>query len=196
MRFLQRNFTIIKNSDCPTVLIQVKAVRPLWTINKRKSKMAYSKDLAIILVIILSNELGKMGKTKASCILNGSFAPHIQQPTVDIMKTVFYFLSTDGSNDTGLEKRNPLIVPLFDMQGWYAIAVYVLNHGQTSGTAATTFQRIDYVMTKFQFPCGVTVLVFHLMLQMKNWVFTKLLRPELFLKMRTLVFWHAMSYHT
>ena len=79
--------------------------------------MAYSKDLAIILMIILSNELGKMGKTKASCILNGSFAPRIQQPSVDIMKTVFYFLSTDGSNDTGLEKRNPLIVPLLDTQG-------------------------------------------------------------------------------
>ena len=78
--------------------------------------MAYSKDLAIILIIILSNELGKMSKTKASGILNESFAPHFLQQTVDIMKTV-YFLSADGSNDTGVEKRNPLIVRLFDTQG-------------------------------------------------------------------------------
>ena len=79
--------------------------------------MAYSKDLAIILIIILSNELGKMSKTKASGILNESFAPHFLQQTVDIMKTVFYFLSADGSNDTGVEKRNPLTVRLFDTQG-------------------------------------------------------------------------------
>ena len=40
----------------------------------------------------------KMGKTTASCILNGSLAPHVLRQTVDIMKTDFYSLSTDGSN--------------------------------------------------------------------------------------------------
>ena len=34
-----------------------KAVRPFWTINKQKRKMAYSKDLVIILIIILSNKI-------------------------------------------------------------------------------------------------------------------------------------------
>ena len=34
-----------------------KIVRPFWTINKQKSKMAYSKDSAIMLVIMLSNKL-------------------------------------------------------------------------------------------------------------------------------------------
>ena len=39
-----------------------------------------------------------MGKATASCILNGSLAPHVLRQTVDIMKTDFYSLSTDGSN--------------------------------------------------------------------------------------------------
>ena len=34
-----------------------KIVRPVWTINKQESKMAYSKDLVIIFIIMLSNKL-------------------------------------------------------------------------------------------------------------------------------------------
>ena len=55
-----------------------------------------------------------MGKTKASCILNESLTPHFLQETVQIMKNDFYSLSTDSSNDTGLEKMNPLAVRLYD----------------------------------------------------------------------------------
>ena len=57
----------------------------------------------------------KMGKTKASCILNESLAPYFRQQTVVIMKTDFCSLSTDDSNDSGLEKMNPLTVRLFDI---------------------------------------------------------------------------------
>ena len=49
----------------------------------------------------------KIGKTKASCILNESLTPHFLQETTQIMKNDFYSLSTDGSNDTGLEKNEP-----------------------------------------------------------------------------------------
>ena len=56
----------------------------------------------------------KIGKTKASCILNESLAPHFLQETVQIIKNDFYSSSTDGSNDTELEKINPLTVPLYD----------------------------------------------------------------------------------
>ena len=53
-----------------------------------------------------------MGKTKASCILNGSLAPHLLQETFQIMTNDFYLLSIDGSNDTRFEKMNPLTVRL------------------------------------------------------------------------------------
>ena len=55
-----------------------------------------------------------MGKTKASCILNESLAPHFLQETVQIMKSYFYSLSTDGPNDIGLGKIIPLRVRLYD----------------------------------------------------------------------------------
>ena len=61
----------------------------------------------------IANEY-KMRKTKARCILNESVAPHFLQETVQIMQNDFYSLSTDGSNDTGLEKMNPLTVLLYD----------------------------------------------------------------------------------
>ena len=69
------------------------------------------KSNAILPSIFPDSEIAKeykMGKTKASCILNESLASHFLQQMVDIMKTDFYSLSTDGSNDTGLEKMNPL----------------------------------------------------------------------------------------
>lgn len=40
-------------------------------------------------------------RTKTTCIINGSLAPH-------------YRIAVDGSNDTGLEKMNPMTVRHFD----------------------------------------------------------------------------------
>ena len=96
-----------------------------------------------------------MGKTEASCILNESFAPHFLQETVQIMKNDFYSLSTDGSNDTGLEKMNPLTVRLYDSSKSRVITRFLdmcYTSGQNSGTAATIFQKIDDVMIKPQLP--------------------------------------------
>ena len=97
----------------------------------------------------------KMGKTKASCILNGSLAPHFLQETVQIMKNDFYSSSTDGSNDTGLEKMNSLTVRLYDSSKSRVDTGFLdmwCTSGQNLGTAATVFQKIDDVMIKFQLP--------------------------------------------
>ena len=56
-----------------------------------------------------------MAKTKTTCILNKSFAPYFLQETVGVMKNEYYSLSTDESNDSDLEKMNPLSVRLFDV---------------------------------------------------------------------------------
>ena len=95
----------------------------------------------------------KMGKTKASCMLNESLAPHFFQETFQIMKNDFYLLSTDGSNDTGLEKINPSIVSLPDSSKSRVDTCFLdmrYTSGQNSGTAATIFQKIDDVMIKLQ----------------------------------------------
>ena len=84
----------------------------------------------------------KMGKTKASCILNESLAPHSLQETVQIMKNDFYLLSTNGSNHTGLGKMNSLIVLLYHTSK-IRVDARVLDmcctSGQNSGTAVAIF---------------------------------------------------------
>ena len=62
-------------------------------------------------------------------------------------------LLTDGSNDTGLEKMNPLIVPLSDSSKSRVDTRFLdmcYTSGQNSGTAATICQKIDDVMIKLQ----------------------------------------------
>ena len=94
----------------------------------------------------------KMGKTKASCILNESLALHFLQQTVGIMKTDFYSLSTDGSKDTGLDKINPLTVCLFNINTSIVYSRFLDMYCTTSGKATTIFQKIDDVITKIQLP--------------------------------------------
>ena len=96
-----------------------------------------------------------MGKTKASCILNEILAPHFLLETVQSMKNDFYSLSTDGSNNIGLEKMNPLTVRLYDSSKRRVDTRFLdtcCTSGQNSGTAATIFQMIDDVMIKLQLP--------------------------------------------
>ena len=117
--------------------------------------VAFADKLNVILPSIFPDS--KIAKTKASCIINESLAPHFLQQTIDIMKTDFYSLSTDGSNNTGLEKMNPLTVCLVDIN-INMVDTQFLNMccttGQTSSTAVTMFQKIDHVMTKLQLPWG------------------------------------------
>ena len=97
----------------------------------------------------------KMGKTKASCILNENLPPNFLQETVQIMKNDFYSLLTDGSNDTGLEKMNPLAVRLYDSSKSRVDTSFLdmcCTSGQNSGTAPKIFQKIDDVMIKLQLP--------------------------------------------
>ena len=55
-------------------------------------------------------------RTKTTCILNGSIAPYFKATLVDVMKSQPFSIAIDGSNDSGLEKMNHLIVQFFDEQ--------------------------------------------------------------------------------
>ena len=92
-----------------------------------------------------------MGKNKASCILNESHAPRVIQGTALRLRNDFYLLSTDGSNDTGLEKLNPLTVSLYNSSK-SRVDTRLLDircsSGQNLGTTTTIFQKIDDVMIK------------------------------------------------
>ena len=52
--------------------------------------------------------------TKTTCMINGSLAPYFKVALVDTMKSSPFAFAIDGSNDTGLQKMNPITVRLFD----------------------------------------------------------------------------------
>ena len=71
------------------------------------------------------------------------------------MKNGPYSLSTDGSNDTGVEKLNPLTVRIFDVNR-RQVTTQLLDmcptSGRECGTASTIFQKIDSVLTSLSIP--------------------------------------------
>ena len=69
------------------------------------------------------------------------------------MKNYFYLLSIDGSNDTGLEKMNPLTVQRYGSSKSRVDTCLLdmcCTSGHNSGTAGIFVQDIDDVMMKFQ----------------------------------------------
>lgn len=54
-------------------------------------------------------------RTKTTCIVNGALAKSLQQSLIEQMKSEPFSLATDGSNDSGLQKMNPLTVRYFDI---------------------------------------------------------------------------------
>ena len=59
------------------------------------------------------------------------------------MKTHPFSLSTDGSNDTGLEKMNPISIRVFDEEESKVITKFLHMCPSTDGRAETLFSNID-----------------------------------------------------
>ena len=75
------------------------------------------------------------------------------------MKKYPYALATDGSNDNGLEKMNPLTVRIFDVNAG-KVKTSLLDMCMTpSGTALDIFNAIDRCMTLFDVPWSNCVAV-------------------------------------
>jgi hypothetical protein len=72
-------------------------------------------------------------RTKTTCIINGSLAPHFRAALVEAMKNKPFAIAVDGSNDTGLEKMNPLTVRHFDDTRGEVVTQF-LDMCLTSGT--------------------------------------------------------------
>ena len=71
------------------------------------------------------------------------------------MKNVFFSIATDGSNDTGLEKMNPVTVRLFDVNRNKIVTQFLdmcLTKGPDAGTAEAIFQKLDGCLTKYSIP--------------------------------------------
>ena len=87
-------------------------------------------------------------KTKASCILNHAIVPDLRSILIDQMKKSCYSIATDGSNDQGLQKMNPVMVQLFDINQHKVVTKFFDMCPSTSSTAVGIFNAINASMTK------------------------------------------------
>ena len=88
------------------------------------------------------------GQSKALCILNRAIAPDVQSILIEQMKTSCYSIATDGSNDQGLQKMNPVTERLFDINQHKVVTKFYDMYPSTSSTAVGIFTAINTAMMK------------------------------------------------
>ena len=81
--------------------------------------------------------------------------PHFEQSLVSSMQKCPFSLATNGSNDTGLQKMNPVTIRIFDEEHGI-VATHFLDMCLTSGTGLATsgaiFDAIDGALQSRQIP--------------------------------------------
>ena len=84
--------------------------------------------------------------TKAMCVLNGAVAPSLISDLVTKMKKNAFSLMIDGSNDSGLEKMNPITIRVFNVN---CVKTCFLDMcPTTSSTAEAIFTSMDSRLVK------------------------------------------------
>ena len=88
-------------------------------------------------------------RTKTTCILNGALAKHFRMDLVEHMKNEPFSLATDGSNDSGLKKMNPLTVRIFDVNQGRVVSQILDMCLTSSSTAEAIFTKINSTLENF-----------------------------------------------
>ena len=88
-------------------------------------------------------------KTKTFCIINKAFQPYYHKQIIDYCKNHPFTVGHDGSNDTGVQKMNPIAVRIFDINRSKTISEHFysmsLTDGENAGKAHKTFEKIDSI---------------------------------------------------
>ncbi|KAI4809286.1 hypothetical protein KUCAC02_018186, partial [Chaenocephalus aceratus] len=84
-------------------------------------------------------------RTKTTAIINKCVAPYFMDELVKNLCDHPFSLATDGSNDTGREKLNPLTVNIWSSQG---VIQRCLDMGLTSGSSCGTAEAIFNTMNE------------------------------------------------
>ena len=88
-------------------------------------------------------------RTKTTCILNGALAPRFRSSLVEHMMAEPFYLAIDGSNDSGLQKMNPLTVRIFNINR-SGVTTQVLDMCLTSSsTAESIYSKVDDTLKQF-----------------------------------------------
>ena len=95
-------------------------------------------------------------RTKTMAIINESFAPHCRNYIVEHCKVHPYSLGTDGSNDSGIDKMNPICIKIFDANRSKTITCHFFDMCLTSGVdcakAAVIFSSIEKKFEVYEIP--------------------------------------------
>ena len=85
------------------------------------------------------------GRSKASAVLNDAIAEDLKENLVTKLRVAPFSIALDGSNDTGLEKMNPMTVKLFDINSFKEQQRFLDMCTTNSGTADELFQKMNDV---------------------------------------------------
>ena len=102
--------------------------------------------------VFSDSEIAKVyscARTKATCILNGAVGPYFQMSLVDKMKAEPFSLATDGSNDSGLQKMNPLTLMIFDVNRGMVITQLLVMCLTSASTAESIYGKINDTLMQF-----------------------------------------------
>lgn len=81
--------------------------------------------------------------TKATCMLNIAVAPSLIKDLVESMQSHPFSLSIDGSNDTGLEKMNPITIRLYDINNKKIVTRFLDMCSSTSASAEGVYGVVE-----------------------------------------------------
>lgn len=94
-------------------------------------------------------------RTKSTAILNNAVAPALKGELVSAMRSAPFSVLIDGSNDTGLEKMNPITIKIFDVSRERVESRFLdmcTTTGTAAGTAETIFSKMDQVLSACEVP--------------------------------------------
>ena len=87
------------------------------------------------------------GRTKTSAMINVAMGPHCHTHLVDHCKSHPFSLGINGSNDTGVNKMNPVTIRIFDISRSKTVTSHFYDMCITSGehgaTASCIFNAVD-----------------------------------------------------
>ena len=87
-------------------------------------------------------------KTKAFRIIK-AFQPYYHKQIIDCCKNHPFTVGHDGSNDTGVQKMNPIAVRIFDVNRSKSMSEHsysmCLNDVENAGKAYNIFEKIDSI---------------------------------------------------
>jgi hypothetical protein len=151
-------FAAIKADTLPEKVIRAE-VKMAVAVANHNIPLSFTNHLSPLMADIFpDSQIAKKyasAATKTTCIINGALAPYFLKELIEIMTSTPFSLLVDGSNDTGLEKMNPLTVRIFDVASSTVhsrLLDMCCTTGPSSATAAAIFDKINSVMTAHAIP--------------------------------------------